>query len=424
LRPSARVLVAVQLLALVVLAGVTVHRFQVWAVVDEAAHYDYVQTIADDGRLPLITDVNHPEVRAILDHTYPEPSPRDPATSNLESHSYEAFQPPLYYALAAPAFLVSGNHLTKVRWVRWFDAVLLLAAAVVTFLLARAVLPARPLLAFAGALNVLLWPGVVVRAVTISPTALEILLVTTLLLALWRVREGAGRRWVIAAGALTGACLLTKTTLVYVLPLVAVVLALDWRRRRDTVALLVAAALPLAMLAPWVAFNQDHYGSLTANEQAHAQQMPQVNPSGKTYGGGELRAFTRRLFDNVLPTEWRRQLDVGWVHLAVLGVDLLLFGAWLVLVLLRRGPPLWFFAAPVLSGYAVMVAILLGENWPSFNLRYLYAALPGLAIGVAAALPARRAWWWVGASAALVVALWVDMAGAFYFKDVGDALGI
>jgi 4-amino-4-deoxy-L-arabinose transferase-like glycosyltransferase len=422
LRPSA--LVAVQLLALVVLAGVTVQRFQIWAVVDEAAHYDYIQTIADDGRLPLITDVNHPEVRAILDHTYPRPSPRDVNTSNLESHSYEAFQPPLYYALAAPAFLVSKNHITKVRWVRWLDVLLILATAGVAFLLARAVLPGRPLLACANALNVLLWPGVIVRAVTISPTSLELLLVTTLLLVLWRVREGAGRRWVIAAGLLVGACLLTKTTLVYMVPLAAVVLLVDWRHRRDTRALLVAAVLPLVMLAPWLAFNHHHYGSWTANRQAHTQQMPQVNPSGKEYGGSELRAFTRRLFDNVLPTEWKRQLDVGWVQLAVYAIDLLLFGAWLVLVLARRGPPLWFLGAPVLTGYAVMVGILLGENWPSFNLRYLYAALPGLAIAIAAALPARRAWWVVGASAALVAALWVDMAGAFYFKDVGDALGI
>lgn len=422
--PASRVLVAVQLLALVVLAGVTVQRFQVWAVVDEAAHYDYVQTIADDGRLPLITDVNHPEVRAILDHTYPGPSPRDVNMSNLESHSYEAFQPPLYYALAAPAFLVSRDHVTKVRWVRWFDVALLLAATALTWLLARAVLPSRPLVGFASALTVLLWPGVIVRAVTISPTALEILLVTALLLVLWRVREGAGRRWVIAAGALAGACLLTKTTLAYVVPLAAVVLAVDWRRRRDTRALLVAAALPVAMLAPWLAFNQHHYGSLTASDQAHAQQMPQVNPSGKTYGLSDVRAFTRRLFDNVLPTEFKRQLDVGWVQIAVLGVDLLLFGAWLLLVLARRGPPLWFVGVPVLTGYAMLVAIMLGENWPSFNLRYLYAALPALAIGVAAALPERRVWWVVGASAALVAALWVDMAGAFYFKDVGEALGI
>jgi 4-amino-4-deoxy-L-arabinose transferase-like glycosyltransferase len=424
----ARLVVALQLVALVVLAGATVQRFHIWAVVDEAAHYDYVMTVADDRRLPVITDFNHPEVRAIADLTYPKPSPRDPATLNLESHSYEAFQPPLYYVLAAPSFRLASDHITKARFVRLFDALLLFAAAGVVFLLARAVLPDPPLLGFAAGLNVLLWPGVIVRSVTISPTALELLVVSALLLVLWRVQEGRGRRWVIAAGALAGTALLTKTTLVYMLPLAGVVLAWDWWRRRDTVALLIAAALPLVMLAPWLAFNRDHYGSWTANAQAHAQQRPNVNPTNRSYGFAEVKSFTRRLFDNVLATEWAGQLDVGWIQIAVLGVDVLLFGAWVLLVALRRrGPPartLWFFGVPVIVGYASLVVILLGERWPSFNLRYLYAALPGLAIAVAAALPVRRAWWVVGASALLVAALWLDMAGAFYFQDIGNALGI
>jgi 4-amino-4-deoxy-L-arabinose transferase-like glycosyltransferase len=415
-RSHARVFVGVQLLALVVLAVMTGQRFHVWAAVDEVQHYDYVQTIAEDDRLPEIRDPIHPEI------------PRNPATAGLGSYSYEAFQPPLYYLLAVPAFSVPDDYETKLRAVRQFDAVLLLLAAGVVFLLARAVLPQRPLLGFAAGLGVLLWPGVVARAVTISPSALELLVVNALLLALWRVQQGAGRRWLAAAGALTGAALLTKTTLIYVVPLVALVLALDWRRRRDTRALAVAAVLPVLMLAPWLAFNHHHYGSWTASAQARELQRSTVNPNHRDYGLAEVGSFTRRLFDNVLPTEWAGQLDAGWVQAAVLALDLLLFGAWVVLVCLRRrGPParaLWFFGLPVLVGYASLVVVLLAEQWPSFNLRYLYAVLPGLAISVVAAMPERRAWWLVGASALLAAALWVDMAGAFYFKDVGNALGI
>jgi len=423
-----RLLVALQVAALVVLAGITAQRFHVWAGVDEAPHYAYVQTVAEQRRLPLLDDLVPPQVQAITDRTWPRPSSRDPATLGLGGRSYEAFQPPLYYLAAAPAFAIAGDHLTKVRVVRAFDVLLLLLAAGVVFALARAVLPDRPLLGLSAGLTVLLWPGVVVRAVTISPTALELLVTSALLLALWRVREGAGRRWVIAAGALAGACLLTKTTLIYVVPLWLVVLALDWRRRRDTVALLVALVLPLAMLAPWLAFNQANYGSLTASDRARAQQRLDVNPTNRQYDASDVASLTRRLFDNVLATEWAGQLDVSWVQVAVLALGVLLFGAWTVLVCLRRrGPPartLWFFGAPVLIGYASLVTILLAENWPSFNLRYLYAALPGLAIAVAAALPERRAWWAAAVASAILAALWVDMAGAFYFKDVGAALGI
>ena len=108
-----RGLVALQLAALLVLGGVTVARFHVWAPVDERAHYDYVQTVAEQQRLPLLTDLVSPEVQAITDRTWPRPSPVDPATRGLAGRSYEAFQPPLYYVVAAPAFLLAGDHLRR-----------------------------------------------------------------------------------------------------------------------------------------------------------------------------------------------------------------------------------------------------------------------------------------------------------------------
>lgn len=423
-----RLLVALQLAALVVLAGVTAQRFHVWATVDEEPHYAYVQTVAEQGRLPLLDDLVSPEVQAITDRTWPRPSPRDPSTLGLGGRSYEAFQPPLYYLAAAPAFAIAGDHRTKIKVVRLFDALLLLAAAGLLWRLARAVMPRTPLLGLAAGLVVLLWPGVIVRAVTVSPSALEIVLVLGLSLALWRVQAGAGRRWLLGAGALLGACLLTKTTLVYLAPLTLMVVALDWRRRRDTLGAVLALALPVLALAPWLAFNHAHYGSLMADEQARAQQRSTLNPSNREYGADDAVHYTRRLFDHVLPEEWRGQLGEPWVRIVVLAVDVALFGAWLVLALTRRrGPParrLWFFGAPVLTGYLVMLAILLAENWPTFNLRYLYPALPGLALAVAAALPVRRAWIGVAACSVLVAALWIDMAGAFYFSDLGRAVGI
>lgn len=423
-----RPLVAFQLCALVVLAGVTSQRFHVWAQVDEEPHYAYVQTVAEQHRLPLLDDVVSPEVQAITDRTWPRPSPRDPATLGLGGRSYEAFQPPLYYLAAAPAFALAGDHRTKLKVVRLFDALLLLVAAGLLWRLARAVMPAAPRLGLAAGLVVLLWPGVTVRGVTVSPSALELVTALGLSLALWRVSQGAGRRWLLGAGVLLGACLLTKTTLVYLAPLALVVIALDWRRRRDTLATALALALPVLLLVPWLAFNQAHYGSLTADDQAHAQQQLQVNPSNREYGAGDAASYTRRLFDNLLPTEWRGQLEKLWVQVVVLVVDAALFGAWLVLALARRrGPParaLWFFGAPVVTGYLLMLAILLIENWPSFNLRYLYPVLPGLAVAVVAALPQRRAWIGVAATTALVAALWVDMAGAFYFADLGRGVGI
>ena len=47
-----RALVVLQVLAVVVLGMATVARFHVWADVDERPHYDYVQAVAEHGRLP------------------------------------------------------------------------------------------------------------------------------------------------------------------------------------------------------------------------------------------------------------------------------------------------------------------------------------------------------------------------------------
>ncbi len=103
-----------QLVALIVLAGVTVSRFRVWADIDERPHYDYVQKLAEEQRIPRPTDLVSPEVQAITDRTWPRPSATDPAAIGQAGRSFEAIQPPLYYRGGPPAFLAVGDHRDKV----------------------------------------------------------------------------------------------------------------------------------------------------------------------------------------------------------------------------------------------------------------------------------------------------------------------
>jgi 4-amino-4-deoxy-L-arabinose transferase-like glycosyltransferase len=427
----ARVLVALQLAAVLVLGGVTVARFHVWAPVDERQHYDYVQKVAEDHRLPLIDDLVSPEVEAITERTWPRPAVIDPRTLGLAGRSYEAFQPPLYYLLAAPVFAAVPDHRDKLTALRLFDLALVLVAIALLWRIGVRVAPRAPLLPFAAALAVVLWPGVLVRAITASNAPLELALATALLLVLWRLLEHGVRRRAIAAGALLGACVLTKSTLIYMAPLVLVVLALDWRARRDTLAVVIALALPLLMLAPWLAFNLDRYDALTASKAARDQQQPVVNPAGITYGAGAVAKRTGRLYKGVLPVEWAGQLNVTWVRAAALVLAVALFGGALALLaaaLARRRPwtPLWFFGLPVVCAYAVLLAVILAANWPILSPRYIYPVLPALALAVAAGFAdrARAAWWAIAGCSALTAILWVDMAGAFYFTDIGEKLGI
>jgi hypothetical protein len=423
-----RPLAVLQVMAVVVLGAATVARFHVWADVDERPHYDYVQTVAEDGRLPLLTDLVHPEVQAITDRTWPAPSPVDPASRGLAGRSYEAFQPPLYYLLAAPAFLLEPDHLRKVKVLRAFDLLLVLVAVGLLWPLARALRPEDPLLPFAAALTVVLWPALLVRGITVSNAALELPLATALLLVAWRVATAPGRWARVALGLLLGACLLTKSTLIALAPLVLLVAAVDWRRHRDTAGTAFALALPAALLAPWLAFNLAHYDALTPSAAAREQQQPFVNPEQGEYGVPDAVERTGRMPDQVLPVEFLGQLDVPWVRAATaLVFAALVVPAVVLAVVAPRRRTVWFFALPVLTGYLMLVVTLLSANWPSFNLRYLYPMLPALAAAVAAAVPPRGerlAWAVVAGCCLLLAAVWIDMAGAFYFTDAGDKLGI
>ena len=299
-----RALVAAQLAAIALCGAAVVADFPVWALVDEAAHYDYVQWIAEDGRLPVLDeDLVHPEVLAIEEGTYPAPPRVGAGERGLLGRSYEGFQPPLSYLVAAPVFAAAGDHERKLRALRALGVVLLGVAVLLTWLLARRVMPDAPLAGFSLALTFFLWPGVVVRAATFSTAALELVAGAALSLALWRALSERSGRWLVAAGALTGLALLTKLTLIAFAPALGVV-CLAFLRERRVRPVAAALALPAAMLAPWLAFNLSHYGALTGSDEVQALTEPSLNPGGIDYSAGDLPAKHVTLLNGVLPDEW------------------------------------------------------------------------------------------------------------------------
>src|SRR3954452_24411015 len=163
-----RALIVAQVVAVAVLAAITVARYPVWTLVDEAQHFDYIQAIADDGRLPVITGLVSPQVEAIDENVSPAPPRRDRARRGLAGRSYEAQQPPLYYLLATPAFSIASDYDTKVKVVRAFDVLFLLGAIAVFLLLCKEVLGRgqQCLAARAVAATRFLRAAMVVRGVT------------------------------------------------------------------------------------------------------------------------------------------------------------------------------------------------------------------------------------------------------------------
>jgi 4-amino-4-deoxy-L-arabinose transferase-like glycosyltransferase len=414
-----RALVAVQLAALLVVAVATVARFPVWALVDEAAHFDYVQWIAEDGRLPVLDeDPVHPEVLAIDEGVYPDP-PRVPAAGRgLFGRSYEGFQPPLSHLVATPVYAVAGDHERKLRALRALGVLLLGLAVWLTWRLARRVVPEAPLAAFSLALTFFLWPGVVVRAGTFSNAALEIALGAALSLALWRALSERSERWLVAAGALTGAALLTKLTMLAFVPALAVV-AFAFLREGRRLAVVAAGALPAAILAPWVVFNLAEYGAPTGSDEVQTLMEPTLNPERVDYGPGDLPGKHVALLNGVLPDEWwveflstakRRLRDV--LVGAVIAVPLL---AALRIPSVERRRALAVLVLPLAAGIVLMSVSLLAENWDAFYPRYLYGALPGFAVfaalALARALGERVLLWSSAGLTVLLLALWAHLSG-------------
>jgi hypothetical protein len=306
---------------------------------------------------------------------------------------------------------VAGDHEAKLFALRALGLALLLGAVAIAWLLTRRLVPADPLPAFGVVLTVFLWPGVMVRAVTVSNAALEMLLGSALSPALWRALSERSERWLLGAGAITGAALLTKlTTTAFVPSLALVCAAFLLERRWRPVAF--ALAIPALAMAPWLASNLERYGSLTATDRAQRLLEPAVNPTGRNFGVGDLPAKHLNLLNGVLPEEWWLEFlssTKRWIRNVLVGG---LVGTALVLV--AWAPPaqrrygLAVLLLPLLAGVVLMSLSLLVDNWDVFLPRYLYPALPGAAalaaLGIATRASRRTQLVLAGVTSALLLA--------------------
>ena len=378
-RFSLRALIALQLAAILVLGATTALRFHIWADIDERQHYANVQVIAEDGRYPLQSELVSTEVQAITDRTYPRPSPNGARSQGLAGRTYEAIQPPLYYLLAAPAFLVPVGHRDKVVVVRLFDLALLMVTLALAAALCREVLGPRWRVGYAAVLATMLWPGVLVRMITISNDVLALpagLLVALLTVLAWRRRSP---RWLLGAGAALGVALLTKTTLIFMAPvlLVTAANALRWQVPRARVAAVLSLVLPLVILAPWIVANSVRYdtvGLLGASPEVQALYPP--DPGA---GTGGVVPRIKRLAVASLPQEFWREyevLEVGGAVTRGLVVALVAFGLAGALVARRRldTSSYMVLGLPLVAGVTGLIVRFERTGSDVFFGRYLYAA--------------------------------------------------
>ena len=230
-----------------------------WQVPDEPAHYNYVRAVAEGGRLPVMEpgDYDQAYLEQIVAAGFPSSLPIEPLT-------YEDHQPPLYYLLAAPVYLLSGGAL---RPLRLFSVLLGAGVLATAWGVVRTLCPDRLDVALmtVGLIGFLPQHLAMMAGVNNDPLA-ELMVGTSLWMAVRYVQgKGEGQRYLLGWGVLLGSTVLTKTTAYVALP---VSLLAVWMRVRgegrgpgEVARRIGWMALPAALIAgPWLVRNAALYG--------------------------------------------------------------------------------------------------------------------------------------------------------------------
>ena len=393
----------------------------VWSRVDEAAHYDVIAQYAAGVYPRDASTTIRPETLEIMqrsgvygfvvDNEYVKPDPGwEPMPSGLTpdaqvlwirrhgwQYSYEAFQPPLYYALALPAWFAGhaiGGALGSLYAVRIFDALLAALLAPLAMMILLALWPGHQSAAWAAAALTAVLPGV---ALNLSSVTNDVLV--TVLGALCILVAVTGKwswRRALLLGALFGATLLTKTSAVGIAPALGIAL-LQTRRDGGVRPLLIAGAVAAACVLSWLASNVAIYGELiTTREQLAMAAFPPRTIDPGFWSVSTLHAFvTFWTGDPFLSMPGAVALAIVAAFICALAVA----GLWRAWRHHRRGMSLRVLGILAAAGAGAALASVTSPVLAAFNapgrLAYagLAAAMALVAAGLWVELPSPRLRW-------------------------------
>ncbi|MCC6457424.1 MAG: glycosyltransferase family 39 protein [Caldilineaceae bacterium] len=321
-----------------------------WGLIDEAQHLHYIQYIAEQQALPVagelylsdeIVDSLFATRRWQTFHWAP-PAAHDPQLMGLEGHSYEAYQPPLFYLLMTPLYWAfPQDMLVKVYGLRLMVVLLSLIPVWAIYRTARLLLPQFPRFSqlpfWAGLLLVAIPERAIATSRINNDVLLEVLAAIFVMLLTHAAVAGLTSRRAFLLGLLLGLAVWVKIPAGLLgIPL----LLLLWLHRHERgwmskAGWILVAAAPLggalALRNLWL------YGDLTgfsAFDQLH--RLAPVDPS--------LGGFVRVLISlpNHLWLVWWKGSEVGGNGLLTafyLLMALVVAGAWGTLLLHFRRTP-------------------------------------------------------------------------------------
>jgi 4-amino-4-deoxy-L-arabinose transferase-like glycosyltransferase len=372
--------------------GLYAAQVPTWQAPDEPAHYNYVRQLAN-GRLPVISPYD-------WDQAYLEEikAARFAPEYSVTAIEYEDWQPPLYYMLITPVFILSEGALLPLRLTSLLIGVGIILLA---YQIARLLFPQAEWVALSTAAFVAFIPQHVAMLASINNDSLSELLIGLLLyLTLrWVMRQGIrkrdDRRWLIGLGLILGLGFLTKATVYLMAPVLAVVLFWQywgtWQRLFQAFVLLFAPAFLLGAL--WWVRNIIVYGGLDVlGKAAHDSVVvgqPRTVEWISQYGLAEtIERFLQTTFNSFWGQfGWMAvpmQTEVYWLLLAlsgtaVVGLFLYRFTTTQIPVQFRSRLPtliLWLI-------FLLTLGIHIGYNvtFVQHQGRYLFPALIPISLG-------------------------------------------
>ncbi len=220
------ILLATILIVYLILAGLYAVRTPDWQTPDEPAHYNYIAQIAKTGTTPIIErgDWDQAYLQQLLNQRFaPE------YLDKLDSVQYEDHQPPLYYLLATPIYLLSDGDLTTLRLFSAMFGLMIILAAYST---GSILFPQQPWLSLSGTAFVAFLPQHLHILASVNNDALGWAVVACTLAAIMAYlkdipyQEHSVQPWHL--GVLVGIGLLTKSTTYFMVGIVILAIVLKW----------------------------------------------------------------------------------------------------------------------------------------------------------------------------------------------------
>jgi hypothetical protein len=208
-------------------------RTPAWQTPDEPAHYNYIRQVVgaftrqpDGALLPVIqpNDWNNrylEELKAMRFAPY--------LLKNLALVQYEDHQPPLYYWASAPFFALSNGNLTILRLVSLAWGAFTLYW---TYRIGRIVFPTHEGVALGGMALVAFLPQHLMILTSVNNDALAGAIMAYTLYLCLRYRQD-GSVTATRLGVMIGVAIITKTTIYFVIAIVALAVLLRWLATKD-----------------------------------------------------------------------------------------------------------------------------------------------------------------------------------------------